>query len=434
MTNFSPREIVSELDRYIVGQGDAKRAVAIALRNRWRRQQLTGELRDEVLPKNILMIGPTGVGKTEISRRLAKLAGAPFLKVEATKFTEVGYVGRDVDSIIRDLVEVGLGLVKESKRQGVRAKAEKAAEERVLDALVGSGASPSTRDSFRKKLRNNELNDKEIDILVADTSSPIPTFDMPGGSMATINIGEMLGKALGQRSKPRRVSVKDSFEILIAEESDKLIDSDQIASEAIAAVENNGIVFLDEIDKVSSRSDNARGGADVSREGVQRDLLPLIEGTTVATKYGPVKTDHILFIASGAFHVSKPSDLLPELQGRLPIRVELNALTREDMKRILTEPQASLIKQYVALMETEGLSLEFQPDAIDALADAAVEVNSTVENIGARRLQTVLERVLDEVSFDASDKSGAKVVIDGPYVTSRVGQLSKNADLSRFIL
>ncbi|WP_409561581.1 ATP-dependent protease ATPase subunit HslU [Hyphomicrobium sp. B1] len=434
MTNFSPREIVSELDRYIVGQADAKRAVAIALRNRWRRQQLTGELRDEVLPKNILMIGPTGVGKTEISRRLAKLAGAPFLKVEATKFTEVGYVGRDVESIIRDLVEVGLGLVKESKRQGVRAKAEKAAEERVLDALVGSNASPSTRDSFRKKLRNNELNDKEIDILVADTASPIPTFDMPGGSMATINISEMLGKALGQRTKSRRVTVKDSFDILIAEESDKLIDSDQISGEAIAAVENNGIVFLDEIDKISSRSDGARGGADVSREGVQRDLLPLIEGTTVATKYGPVKTDHILFIASGAFHVSKPSDLLPELQGRLPIRVELNALTRDDMKRILTEPQASLIKQYVALMQTEGLTLEFKPDAIDALADAAVEVNSTVENIGARRLQTVLERVLDEVSFEASDKSGATVVIDGPYVTERVGPLSKNADLSRFIL
>ncbi|HEY8127218.1 MAG TPA: ATP-dependent protease ATPase subunit HslU [Hyphomicrobium sp.] len=434
MTNFSPREIVSELDRYIVGQGDAKRAVAIALRNRWRRQQLTGELRDEVLPKNILMIGPTGVGKTEISRRLAKLAGAPFLKVEATKFTEVGYVGRDVDSIIRDLVEVGMGLVKETKRQGVRAKAEKAAEERVLDALVGSSSSPTTRDSFRKKLRNNELNDKEIDILVADTASPIPAFDMPGGSMATINIGEMLGKALGQRTKSRRVTVQDSFDILIAEESDKLIDSDQIASEAIAAVENNGIVFLDEIDKISSRSDNARGGADVSREGVQRDLLPLIEGTTVATKHGPVKTDHILFIASGAFHVSKPSDLLPELQGRLPIRVELSALTREDLKRILTEPQASLIKQYVALLLTEAVTLDFKPDAIDAIADAAVEVNSTVENIGARRLQTVLERVLDDVSFEASDRGGQTVVIDGPYVTERVGQLSKNADLSRFIL
>ena len=434
MTNFSPREIVSELDRYIVGQADAKRAVAIALRNRWRRQQLTGELRDEVLPKNILMIGPTGVGKTEISRRLAKLAGAPFLKVEATKFTEVGYVGRDVDSIVRDLVEVGIALVKEAKRQGVRAKAEKSAEERVLDALVGSGSSPATRDSFRKKLRNNELNDKEIDILVADTSSPIPSFDMPGGSMATINIGEMLGKALGQRTKSRRVTVQDSFDILIAEESDKLIDSDQIAGEAITAVENNGIVFLDEIDKISSRGDAARGGADVSREGVQRDLLPLIEGTTVATKHGPVKTDHILFIASGAFHVSKPSDLLPELQGRLPIRVELNALTREDMKRILTEPQVSLIRQSVALLQTEGVTLEFKPDAIDAIADAAVEVNSTVENIGARRLQTVLERVLDDVSFEASDRGAQTVVIDGPYVTERVGTLSKNADLSRFIL
>lgn len=434
MTNFSPREIVSELDRYIVGQSDAKRAVAIALRNRWRRQQLTGELREEVLPKNILMIGPTGVGKTEISRRLAKLAGAPFLKVEATKFTEVGYVGRDVDSIIRDLVEVGIALVKEAKRHGVRAKAEKAAEERVLDALVGSGASPATRDSFRRRLRNNELNDKEIDILVADTSSPIPSFDMPGGTMATINIGEMLGKALGQRTKPRRVTVKDSFDILIAEESDKLIDSDQITGEAIAAVENNGIVFLDEIDKISSRGDGVRGGADVSREGVQRDLLPLIEGTTVATKYGPVKTDHILFIASGAFHVSKPSDLLPELQGRLPIRVELNALTREDMKRILTEPQVSLIRQSVALLQTEGVTLEFKPDAIDAIADAAVEVNSTVENIGARRLQTVLERVLDDVSFEASDRGVQTVLIDGAYVSERVGSLSKNADLSRFIL
>ena len=435
MTNFSPREIVSELDRYIVGQQDAKRAVAIALRNRWRRQQLTGELRDEVLPKNILMIGPTGVGKTEISRRLAKLAGAPFLKVEATKFTEVGYVGRDVDSIIRDLVEVGIALVKNVKRQDVRARAEKAAEERVIDALVGSGSSPATRESFRKKLRSNELNDKEIDILVADTAPQLPMFDLPGGaSMSTINLGDMLGKALGQRTKPRRVTVKDSFEILIADESDKLIDNDQITAEAVAAVQNDGIVFLDEIDKICSRGDGTRGGADVSREGVQRDLLPLIEGTTVSTKYGPVKTDHILFIASGAFHVSKPSDLLPELQGRLPIRVELNALTRDDMKRILTEPHASLIKQYVALMETEGVTLEFKPDAIDAIADAAVEVNSTVENIGARRLQTVLERVLDDISFEASDRNGQTLAIDGAYVTQRVGQLSKNADLSRFIL
>ncbi|MGE5266601.1 MAG: ATP-dependent protease ATPase subunit HslU, partial [Deltaproteobacteria bacterium] len=360
MSNFSPREIVSELDRYIVGQNDAKRAVAIALRNRWRRQQLEGDLKDEVLPKNILMIGPTGVGKTEISRRLARLAGAPFLKVEATKFTEVGYVGRDVESIVRDLVEVGLGLIKEAKRKEVRAKAEKNAEERVLDALVGPSASPATRDSFRRKLRNNELNGSEIEIMIADTGGGLPMFEIPGMGPgmggAGINLGEMLQKAMGGRMKSRRMTVRDSYEVLIAEESDKLIDNENLATEAIRAVENSGIVFLDEIDKICSRGDNVRGGADVSREGVQRDLLPLIEGTTVATKYGPVKTDHVLFIASGAFHVAKPSDLLPELQGRLPIRVELKPLSREDFRRILTEPEASLIKQYVALMQTEGLT------------------------------------------------------------------------------
>ena len=439
MTNFSPREIVSELDRYIVGQADAKRAVAIALRNRWRRQQLTGELREEVLPKNILMIGPTGVGKTEISRRLAKLAGAPFIKIEATKFTEVGYVGRDVDSIIRDLVEIGITLVREAKRREVKARAEKAAEERVLDALVGEGAQPATRESFRRRLRNNELGDKEIEIKVSDSKgSGMPMFEVPGqpgSSVGMINIGEMLGKALGgAASKPRRVTVKDSYAVLIAEESDKLLDSDQITTEALRSVEDNGIVFLDEIDKICSRGDGARGGADVSREGVQRDLLPLIEGTTVATKHGPVKTDHILFIASGAFHVAKPSDLLPELQGRLPIRVELKPLEREDLRRILTEPEASLIKQYVALMGTEGVTLEFADDAIDALADIAVQVNSTVENIGARRLQTVMERVLDEISFEASDKPGQIVNIDGAYVMNRVGDLAKNTDLSKFIL
>jgi ATP-dependent HslUV protease ATP-binding subunit HslU len=439
MTSFSPREIVSELDRYIVGQGDAKRAVAIALRNRWRRQQLTGELREEVLPKNILMIGPTGVGKTEISRRLAKLAGAPFIKIEATKFTEVGYVGRDVDSIIRDLVEIGIGLIRETKRREVRARAEKAAEERVLDALVGEGSSPATRESFRKRLRNNEMNDKEIDIKVSDSRpSGMPMFEIPGqpgASMGMLNLSEMLGKAMGQGGgKARRVTVKDAFEPLIAEESDKLLDTDQIAQEAVRAVEDNGIVFLDEIDKICQRSEGGRIGGDVSREGVQRDLLPLIEGTTVSTKYGPVKTDHILFIASGAFHVASPSDLLPELQGRLPIRVELKALTREDLRRILTEPQASLIKQYVALLATEQLTLDFTDDAIDALADIAVLVNSTVENIGARRLQTVMERVLDEISFEASDKPGQVVRIDGAFVHARVGDLAKNADLSKFIL
>ena len=434
MTNFSPREIVSELDRYIVGQKQAKRAVAIALRNRWRRQQLTGDLREEVLPKNILMIGPTGCGKTEISRRLARLANAPFLKVEATKFTEVGYVGRDVDSIIRDLVEVGIGLVREAKRKEVKALAEKNAEERVLDALVGQNARPETRKSWRRQLRNNELNDKVIEIQVAETGPSFPTFDIPGGQVGMINIGDMLGKAFGGRTKTRRMAVGQSYEMLIGQESDKLIDSDQITSEAIKAVENDGIVFLDEIDKICARSETGRISADVSREGVQRDLLPLIEGTTVSTKYGPVKTDHVLFIASGAFHMAKPSDLLPELQGRLPIRVELQTLTREDFKRILTEPEASLIKQYVALMATEGLGLTVTDDGVDAVADIAVQVNSSVENIGARRLQTVMERVLDEISFEASDRSGQAVTIDAAYVNARVGDLAKNADLSKFIL
>jgi ATP-dependent HslUV protease ATP-binding subunit HslU len=434
MNDFSPREIVSELDRFIVGQGEAKRAVAIALRNRWRRLQLDERLREEVLPKNILMIGPTGVGKTEISRRLAKLAGAPFLKIEATKFTEVGYVGRDVEQIVRDLVEVAISQTRERKRKDVQARAQQAAEERVLDALVGASASQSTKDAFRKKLRGGELDDKEIEIEV-QTGSGLPLFDipgMPGAQMGAISIGDIFGKLGAGRTKTRRVTVHDSYEILVNEESDKLLDNDQLTQEAIRAVENNGIVFLDEIDKICAR--DGRVGADVSREGVQRDLLPLIEGTTVATKHGSVKTDHILFIASGAFHISKPSDLLPELQGRLPIRVELRPLTRDDFRRILTEPEASLIKQYIALMATEGVTLEFAQDAIDAVADVAVAVNSSVENIGARRLQTVMERVLDEVSFAAPDRNGETIKIDADYVHKHIGDLAKNADLSRYIL
>jgi ATP-dependent HslUV protease ATP-binding subunit HslU len=433
MTNFSPREIVSELDRYIIGQHEAKRAVAIALRNRWRRQQLTGQMKEEVSPKNILMIGPTGVGKTEIARRLARLANAPFIKVEATKFTEVGYVGRDVDQMIRDLLEAGIGMVKTARKKEVEAQAELAAEARVLDALVGQNASDSTREVFRKKLRNNELNDKEIEIQVAD--SGVPSFDipgMPGGSASVINLSEMMGKAFGGRTKTRKVTVSQAHSILLSEESEKLLDQEKIIAEAIESVENNGIVFLDEVDKICARSE--RGGADVSREGVQRDLLPLIEGTTVSTKHGPVKTDHVLFIASGAFHVAKPSDLLPELQGRLPIRVELKALTQDDFRRILTEPEASLIKQYKALMGTEGLKLEVTDEGVAELARVAADINATVENIGARRLQTVMERVLDEVSYTAADRSGETVTVDAAFVQKNVGALAKNADLSKFIL
>jgi len=435
MTDFSPREIVSELDRFIIGQSDAKRAVAIALRNRWRRLQLDERLREEVLPKNILMIGPTGVGKTEISRRLAKLAGAPFLKVEATKFTEVGYVGRDVEQIVRDLVEIAIALTRERKRKDVAVRAQSAAEERVINALVGANASTTTKEAFRKKLRAGELDDKEIEIEVQASGAGMPLFEipgMPGAQVGAISLGDIFGKGFGGRTKNRRVTVQESHEILLNEESDRLLDQEQVVQESIKAVENNGIVFLDELDKICAR--DGRMGADVSREGVQRDLLPLIEGTTVSTKHGAVKTDHILFIASGAFHISKPSDLLPELQGRLPIRVELRALTRDDFVRILTETEASLIKQYVALLATEGVALEFTADAIDAIADIAVQVNSSVENIGARRLQTVMERVLDEISFAAPDRAGDAIKIDAAYVEAHIGDLAKNADLSRFIL
>ncbi|MEL6363490.1 MAG: ATP-dependent protease ATPase subunit HslU [Pseudomonadota bacterium] len=433
MTEFSPREIVSELDRFIVGQEGAKRAVAIALRNRWRRRQLQGPLKDEVTPKNILMIGPTGCGKTEIARRLAKLAKAPFLKVEATKFTEVGYVGRDVESIVRDLVEIAVGLVRAEKREEVKTRAQGAAEERVLDALVGEGAGAGTRESFREKLRAGALDAREIEINVREASG-LPTFEipgMPGAQMGMINLSDMLGKGFGGKTRKKKTTVSEAYEPLIAEESDKLLDDDQISAEALDRTENDGIVFLDEVDKIAR---TAERGGDVSREGVQRDLLPLIEGSTVSTKYGPVKTDHILFIASGAFHLAKPSDLLPELQGRLPIRVELSALTREDFVRILTETEASLVKQSEALIATEGLTLQFKPDGVEAIADVAADVNQRVENIGARRLQTVMERVLDEVSFTAADRSGETIEVDRAYVETRVADLAANADLSKFIL
>jgi ATP-dependent HslUV protease ATP-binding subunit HslU len=438
-TAFSPREIVSELDRHIIGQNDAKRAVAIALRNRWRRQQLPEELREEVLPKNILMIGPTGIGKTEIARRLAKLAQAPFIKVEATKFTEVGYVGRDVEQIVRDLVEVSLVMTRERLRKEVAARAELRAEERVLDILVGANATAETRTKFRRMMRSGELDEREIEVEVQDSGGfNLPTFDipgMPGAQMGMVNIGEMFGKAFGGgRTKPRHMTVAESHRVLMQEESDKLLDQEKVTHEAIVAVEQNGIVFLDELDKICGRSEH-RIGADVSREGVQRDLLPLIEGTTVATKHGAVKTDHVLFIASGAFHLAKPSDLLPELQGRLPIRVELKPLTRDDFRRILIEPEASLIRQYKALLATEGVVLDFTEDAIDELATLAEEINTAIENIGARRLHTVLERLLEEVSFTASDQPPeTTVTIDRAYVRDHVGALAKNADLSKFIL
>ena len=433
---LSPREIVSELDRYVIGQKEAKKAVAVALRNRWRRQALADEMRDEVLPKNILMIGPTGVGKTEISRRLSKLAEAPFIKVEATRFTEVGYVGRDVEQIVRDLIEIAIAMERERKRKEVKAKAELKAEEKVLDALVGNKASVATRESFRKRLRNGDLDNNEIEIEVQDTSSGLQNFEipgMPGGNVGMVNLGDILGKSIGgKKGKKKKMSVKESHGILVAQESDKMIEEDKIIKEAKKSTEENGIVFLDEIDKVSARSD--RVGGDVSREGVQRDLLPLIEGTTVSTKHGPIKTDHILFIASGAFQLAKPSDLLPELQGRLPIRVELDALNEEDFKRILKEPDNSLIKQYKALLQTEEVDLKFTDDGIDMLAKISAEVNSSVENIGARRLHTIIEKVLDDISFNASDKAGETIIVDRKYVQDNLGNLVKDTDLSKFIL